>query len=464
MHTRDNLKRYQQKAVEFLKQHPGAALWLDMGLGKTVITLTALADLKDEGKLPPVLLLSTIRIVQSVWRQEAAKWAHTRGLTFSLVHGSAKERRAALARKADVYLMNFENVKWLHEDVLDADKPAFGALVVDESSRVKAHNTKRFKALRRMLPPMVWRWLLTGTPAPNSLLDLWSQMFLLDEGAVLGRTFYHYRQRFFESKDWMGYSYGPRPNAERQIYRAVAPMVMRLDAADFLTMPKVQFNTIRLSLPAPARAQYEELERRMFLDLDNMPVEAFNAAALTTKCWQFANGAVYGSNAAAPGAARDWRPVHDGKLDALDEVIEEAQGKPVLVAYWFKSDLERLRQRLGAAVPVLQGKHADRMVDTWNAGGYPVMLAHPQTAAHGLNLQAGGHIMFLFSQMWSLELHLQLIARLARQGQKYPVMVHVPVVSNTVDDVIVEAIAAKQHSQGALLHALRRYRDIKELL
>jgi SNF2 family DNA or RNA helicase len=489
MLDRTDLKPYQVRAVKFLvgdkpkPELPHKALWLDMGLGKTIITLTALVDLKAAGQLQrPALLVGTIRIIYSVWRQEARKWKHTRSLRFSLVHGTLQERLAALRKPADVYLINYENLKWLHS-LTEIDRPNFGIFIADESSRLKGYKTKRFKVLkgehrgRRFIPGMIpWftrRWLLTGTPTPNSMMDLWSQAYILDEGQRFGQNFEFFRGRFFEnvSNPWEEYpSYQLRRGAQQRIQRAIAPLVMRLDAHDYVKMPRVMHNEIRLELPDGLRRMYDDMERRMFLELDKVDVEVFNAATLTTKCWQFANGALYGTS--KEHGDKDWEAVHDLKLDALEETLEEAEGSPVLVPYWFKSDLARLKERLAHRFPKgvpsigsgVKPADADRTVTLWNKGKLEVLLVHYVTAAHGLNLQAGGHILFMFSQTWSLELHDQIIARLARQGQSHPVMVHTPRVYNTVDMAIDAAIERKAAGQRGLLDALRHYRDVRELI
>jgi SNF2 family DNA or RNA helicase len=487
LRERSELKEYQNRAVRFLLEHDengmNKALWLDMGLGKTVVTLTAIQDLKDRGELQrPALIVGTIRIIYSVWRQEAKRWKHTRRLRFSLVHGTLQERLAALRKPADVYLINYENLKWLAQ-CTPIDRPNFSIFVSDESSRLKAHNTKRFAALRgdarRRRPGLLElfdrRWLLTGTPAPNSLMDVWAQIYILDEGQRLGRDFAFFKQRFFEMSEETIHSerpsYQPRPGARQRIQRLIAPLVMRLDAADYVKMPPVIPNVIPLELPPDLRQMYDDMERRMFLELDKINVEIFNAASLTAKCWQFANGALYGIER-ENGTERGWQQVHDLKLQALDEVLEEADGNPVLVPYWFQSDHLRLHQflakRFKHGVPTI-GKGvkpaaADKLVVQWNKGKLPILLVHYITAAHGLNLQAGGHHIFKFSQTWSLELHDQIIARLARQGQEHPVMVHYPRVRNTVDEAMADAIHAKSTNQRGLLNALRRYRAARELI
>lgn len=463
MRKRTDLHDYQLKAVPFLRDRPAAALWLDMGLGKTVITLTALADALLLGQIDKAFIIAPIRVIQSVWRQEAAEWSHTKHLTFSLVHGSVTERLRALRAKADIYLINFENIQWMLEQ--SRTLPAFPkgemALVIDEASKLKAHRTKRFKALKRMLPLFNTRWELTGTPAPNSYQDIWSQIFILDRGRRFGDRFDLFRDEFFRKQDYNGYHYGIRQGAQRRIERAIAPIVLRMDARDVKKeLPAVVRNDLMLDIPPAVMAQYKKLEKEMFLKLDEEHhVQADFAAALTAKLWQFANGALYDTE-------KDWHAVHDAKLNALEEILDEAQGQQVLIAYWFKSDLARLRAKFGKDIAVFsEAKDPAALIRQWREGKVRRLFIHPASGGHGIDgLQHAGHILVFFSQTWSLEMHDQLVARLHRQGQSSVVIVHYLQIRHTVDEAIRDAIETKSRGQTQLLNALRRYRIREELL
>ena len=458
---RSDLHPYQRNAVPFMRDRPAAACWLDMGLGKTVITLTAVADLLLLGEADMAFIFAPIRVIQTVWRQEAKKWDQTKHLKFSLVYGTEKQRCDALRKRADVYLVNYENTLWFLRVLrtMPGFPKGIRVLILDESSKMKAPNTKRFKAMKKMLPEFKVRWELTGTPAPNSYRDIFSQIFLLDGGQRFGNRADLFREEFFKKDDYMGYSYSIRPGAQQRIERAIAPLVLRLDARDYKAMPPVTYNPIMLDLPVPAMAQYKELEKEFFLQLEAATVEVFFAAALTAKLWQFANGALYDTE-------KNWHAVHDAKLNALEDLLDEAGGTPVLIAYWFKSDLARLRDRLGADVPVFsETKDLDALLDKWARKEIPYLLIHPASGGHGIDrLQHGGHILAMYSQTWSLEMHDQLVARLNRQGQKHPVIVHYLLANHTVDLAIYDAIRLKSRNQTQLLDALRRYHLAEELL
>jgi hypothetical protein len=428
----------------------------------TIATLTALTDALLLGQADAAILVAPIRVIETVWRQEAANWEHTKHLKFSLVHGTPAQRFDALRKKADVYLINFENLQWL----LLASRKMRGfpegrlALIIDESSKMKAPRTKRFKALKRMLPRFCIRWELTGTPAPNSYLNIWSQIFLLDGGQRFGDRYDLYREEFFRKADYQGYRYDIRAGAQRRIERAIAPIVLRLDARDCKKeLPPVVRNEIWLDMPPALLRQYKRLEDEMFLELESQNIEVFNAAALTAKLWQFANGAVYDTE-------KNWHAVHDLKLEALDDILEEAGGQPVLIAYWFKSDLARLRAHYGNDIVVFsESKNPNAVIDQWVAGKLDKLFIHPASGGHGIDrLQLAGHILAFFSQTWSLEMHDQLVARLNRQGQMYPTIVHYPKVRHTVDEAISDAIATNARGQAQLLNALRAYRRREQLI
>lgn len=461
MFKRKDMHKYQERATKFLTDRPAAALWLDMGLGKTICTLTAADALLMLSVLDCVFIVAPIRVIQSVWRQQAKEWEHTRHLTFSLVWGTEQQRFDALRRKAQIYLVNYENVQWLVTAMRKMRGFPQGkkALVLDEASKVKSHRTKRFKAFKKVRDQFAIIWELTGTPAPNSYMDIYSQIYLLDGGQRFGSRFDLFREEFFKQLDYQGYHYTIRRGAQQRIERIIGPLVLRLDAADYREIPPVVYNDIMLEMPQRVREQYGRLEDQFFLELEGgEAVEAFNAAALTAKLWQFCNGALYDTD-------KNWHAIHDAKLDALEDVLEEAEGQNVLIAYWFKSDLARIRARFKDVVVFADSKNPDDLIRQWREGKIKRLAIHPQSGGHGIDgLQYGGHILVFYSQTWSLEMHDQLVARLDRQGQTKPVVVHYLMMRSTVDEAIRDAIATKSRTQRQLLNALLRYRHPEDLL
>lgn len=434
---------YQEFAREFILEHPVCCLMLDMGLGKTVVTLTAIwimaLDSFDVGK---ILVIAPKRVAEDTWPKELKKWEHLTGLTYSLVLGSKKQREEALHKKAAIYIINRENVAWLVENY----KWDFDTLVIDELSSFKSNKAQRFKALKKVRPKVQRVIGLTGTPAPNSLLDLWPQMYLLDMGERLGRFIGGYRDRFFKpdkrNKEII-YSYKPRDGAEESIYQLINDICISMKAVDFLDMPDKISNRIEVSMDKKERELYEEFKREMIITLKGDEIDAINAAGLSNKLLQMANGAVYGENKKAVS-------IHDKKLDALEDLIEAANGKPLLVAYWYKHDLERISKRFD--VRVIQ---TTKDIDDWNAGEIPVALIHPASAGHGLNLQDGGSTIIWFGLTWSLELYQQLNARLWRQGQKNTVVIQHIVTSGTHDEDVMRALENKDMRQSALIAAVK---------
>ena len=434
---------YQTFATNFVLEHPACGLILDMGLGKSVITLTALwfllLDSFDVGK---VLVVAPKRVAENTWPAELKKWEHLDGLTWSLVLGSEKDRRAALQRRAKIYIINRENVTWL----VDNYRWDFDTLVIDELSSFKSSKAQRFRALKRVRPRISRVIGLTGTPQPNGLLDLWPQMYLLDMGQRLGRFVGGYRERFFlpdKRNREVIYSYKPKEGAEEKIYELISDICISMRAADNLDMPGLVASRVEVQMNAKERKLYEGFERDMVLHLKDGDLDAVNAAALSGKLVQMANGAVYGEN-------RKVHHIHDRKLDALEDIIEAANGKPLLVAYWYKHDLERIRQRFEVRTIDTPKDIAD-----WNEGKIPVALIHPASAGHGLNLQDGGSTIVWFGLTWSLELYQQLNARLWRQGQKHTVVVQHIVAAGTHDEDIMNALEKKDMSQTALIAAVK---------
>lgn len=436
---------YQQKAVDKILSQSACGLFLEMGLGKTVITLTAVAELIDRVEADKVLVVAPLRVAQSVWAQEAAKWDHTKHLRISRVLGTAAERRAGLARQADVYVINRENVPWLVEET--GRNWPFDMVVLDELSSFKNRSSARWKALRRVRSRIKRIVGLTGTPAPNGLIDLWSQVYLLDQGEALGSTLGGYRDRYFTPGRRNGsvvYDWRLKRGAEDAIYKRLEGLCMSMKSVDHLTMPEVLYNLVKVPLSAKAKHVYDEMERDMLIELKGETITAANAAAVTGKLLQLAQGAVYDEQ-------KRWHVIHDAKLDALEDIVEAANGKPVLVYYAFKHDLERLR----IAFPDARELKTAQDVEDWNDWQIPMLLAHPDSAGHGLNLQNGGSIMVWFGLTWSLEKYQQANARLYRQGQRQAVVIHHLIAEGTVDERVMRVLAGKASLQDELMEAVK---------
>ena len=436
---------YQTYATDFILTHPIAAILLQMGLGKSVITLTAIFDLcLDSFLIRKALIIGPLRVCTSTWPAEIQKWDHLKGLTYSVAVGTETERRAALQQTTDIHIINRENVQWLIEESgLPFD---YDMIIIDELSSFKSHQAKRFKSLMKVRP-LVQRIVgLTGTPSSNGLMDLWAEFRLLDMGKRLGRFITHYRDEFFQPDKRNGmqvFSYKPRPGAEEEIYRRIGDITISMKSTDYLQMPECLMNEARVTLSDNERKDYDTLRKELVLTLGDEEIDAVNAAALSGKLCQMANGAVY---------SEDKRSIHlhDRKLDMLEDLIEGANGKPVLVAYWYKHDLERIRKRFKVREIKTTGD-----IDDWNAGTIPVGLIHPASAGHGLNLQAGGSTLIWFGLTWSLELYQQTNARLWRQGQKETVVIHHIITRGTIDEQIMKALKSKEGTQSALIDAVK---------
>ena len=436
---------YQRFATDFIERNPISAILLSMGLGKTVITLTAVNDLLydyfDVGK---VLVIAPLRVCTNVWKQETEKWAHLQGLKVSVAVGTERERLAAFNIKADIYVINRENTQWLIEK---SGVPFdFDMLVIDEISSFKNHQSKRFRSLMKVRPRVKRVVGLTGTPSSNGLVDLWAQFRLLDMGQRLGRFIGKYRTDYFLPDKRNGqviFSYKPLPNAEERIYDRIKDITISMNATDHLKMPALLMVEHKVKLSETEQERYDELKRDLVLTLTGGEVTAANAAALSGKLCQMANGAVYGDEG-------EVIEIHDRKLDELEDLIEAANGKPVLVAYWFKHDRNRILERFPA-----EQLDSDESIRRWNAGEIPMALIHPASAGHGLNLQAGGSTLVWFSLTWSLELYQQTNARIWRQGQKETVVIHHIIAKATIDEDVMAALAKKDAGQAALLRAVK---------
>ncbi len=447
---------YQIEAVRHIISHRACALFLDMGLGKTVATLTAVDWLIYEDlDVRRVLVVAPKRVAESVWDEEAAKWSHLKRLRVSKVVGDVRRRKAALMEDADIYVVGRDNVAWLCGLYGGARLP-FDMLILDELSSFKNYRSQRFKALRMCVASFRRVVGLTGTPAPNGLIDLWSQIYLLDQGERLGRFISNYRDNWFvpaKRNAEVVFSYSPKAGAAEEIQRRISDICISMKASDFLQLPPCIENTVNIQMPPEVQAEYDRFERDMVLRLADTAerdgvVTATTAAALTNKLQQFANGFVYSDT-----DGRTVYAVHDLKVDAVKELIEDAQGQPVLIAYNFIEDRSRLIKHLHSYGVRTLSCHKD--IDDWNAGRIPVMLMHPASGGHGLNLQAGGSRIIWYGPTWSLELEQQFNARLHRQGQGCPVIINRLICRETIDQDIAAALKAKARTQDALIDAVK---------
>nr|DAE16780.1 MAG TPA: Chromatin remodeling complex ATPase [Siphoviridae sp. ctVii20]DAE19343.1 MAG TPA: Chromatin remodeling complex ATPase [Siphoviridae sp. ctezl47] len=436
---------YQQYAIQHIETHKEAALFLDMGLGKTVIALSAIWDLAfDFFEVSKVLVVAPLRVARDTWPAEIEKWEHLKYMTYSVVVGTEEERKQALLKQALVYIINRENVDWL---VSKSGVPfRFDMVVIDELSSFKSHTSKRFKSLLKVRPQVKRIVGLTGTPSGNGLMDLWAEFRLLDMGKRLGKYISHYREAFFEPdkrNQMMVFSYKPRPGAAKDIYQRIGDITISMKSLDFLPMPKLIMNEVHVKLSPAERKVYDELRKKMALSIEGKEIDAANAAALSGKLLQMANGAVYDDN---------HKPIriHDRKLDALEDLVEAANGKPILIAYWFKHDLARMKERLS-----IREIRSSKDITDWNEGKIPVAAIHPASAGHGLNLQAGGSVLIWFGLTWSLELYQQTNARLWRQGQKHTVIIEHIVTEGTIDEQVMRALQSKNKTQEALIAAVK---------
>ena len=445
-----DLHPYQKFCVDFLEEKPQCALFLDCGLGKTIITLTAISHLLyDSYEVSRVLIIAPLRVARDTWIGELSKWEHLKGLRMERILGTPKERVAALSCKAELYVINRENVEWLVKHYAGRRLP-FDMLVIDELSSFKNSRAKRFLALKKVLGQFSRVVGLTGTPAPNGLEDLWPQVFLLDRGQRLGRTMHSYIDLYFTTPNsWLPYKHELKPGAEEQIYQRLSDLCVSMRAADHLQMPERIDNIVELALSPREEKLYRQMERDMLLPYADGDVLALNAATLAGKLLQLSNGAVYDE-------FHNIRVIHDKKLDALEDLIEAANGKPVLVAYWFKHDLTRISERLKKLHIPFSRLDDSESIRRWNGGQIPVALIHPASAGHGLNLQSGGSTLVWFGLTWSLELYQQTVARLWRQGQtSETVVVQHIVTKGTIDDRIMKALSQKEHTQTALIDAVK---------
>lgn len=471
--------QYNKKAIKFLIEHAAAALFQDPGMGKTAETLAALKLLIQKGLVRKALVIAPLRVCHLVWPKEAQKWADFVKLRVVVLHGPKKDK--LLKEDADIYVINPEGLEWLLQvtktktargktkvsvDLRRWKQLGFDTLVIDELSKFKHPSTNRFKALKHVLGTFGRRWGLTGTPAANGLLDLFGQCYVLDLGRSLGEYVTHYRAKYFDTVDHQGFVWKPKLGAEEAIYERVAPLALRMAAEDYLELPELVSNVIKLDLPPDARRFYDELEEELILQLEQGLVLAKNASGRSIKCRQIANGGIYltpeleVTGFKLKKQDREWVNLHYEKVDAIVDLLEELQGSPLLVAYDFKHDLDRLRERLGADVPYIgEGVSTARSKELealWNAGKLPVLLGHPQSIAFGLNLQEVGNHVCWHSLTWDYELYTQFIDRVRRQGNKAKrVFCHHLVMRDTIDELLMVSTKRKARGQQAFFDGLR---------
>ena len=436
---------YQNYAKDFILAHKVSALFLDCGLGKTITTLTAINELMyDSFEISKVLIIAPLRVAQSTWKEEIEKWNHLNLLRYSIAVGDEKERLKALKQNSDIYIINRENVDWLvTKSGIDFN---FGMLVIDELSSFKSHTSKRFKSLLKIRPYFERVVGLTGTPSSNGLMDLWAEFRVLDLGERLGRYITHYRNEYFLPDKRNGaviFSYKPQPNAEERIYRRLADITISMKSTEYLKMPELILNDLEINLDEEDQMKYKKFKKEMVMTIQEKEIDAINAASLSNKLIQLANGSIYDED-------KNFYEIHNKKLDKLEEIIESANGKPVLIAYWFKADKERIEKRF----KVREIKTADD-IKQWNKGMIDLALIHPASAGHGLNLQSGGSTLVWFSLTWSLELYQQTNARLYRQGQKDTVVIHHLIIKNTIDEDIMKSLKRKDKTQESLMKAVK---------
>lgn len=441
--------KYQEMAIEKIYSTPRCGLFLDMGLGKTVITLTAIEDLiYNQFEISKVLVIAPLRVAEDTWSRESQKWDHLKDLRISKILGTPRQRRLALAREADVYITNRENVVWLTDELSGIGNGwFFDMVVIDELSSFKSPKAQRFRALKKYISRSSRVVGLTGTPAPNGLIDLWSQMYLIDSGERLGKTVTGYRERYFtpnQRNQTTIFNYNPKDGAEKAILDKISDICISMKAEDWLDMPERIDSVVNVKMTPNQKEDYERFEKEAYMQFMEGEVTAASAAALTNKLLQYSNGAMYTDSG-------DYAVTNNNKLDALEDIIETANGKPILCFYSFRHDLERILKRF---------KHAMKLessddIEKWNDGEIPLLLAHPASAGHGLNLQSGGNIIVWYGLTWSLELYQQANARLYRQGQEQAVIIHHLITEGTCDSRVYMSLQGKANVQDDLLASLK---------
>lgn len=447
----DPMHTYQKRALQFSLSNPNSYLALDMGLGKTRVSLEWCKDKISKG----VLVIAPLKAIYTTWPDENKKWNFN--YTYTIVHGPDKLEKIGLKRQ--MYFTNFESIQWLFGALKDlykiTKKVPFRTIIIDEGSMIKSPSTKRFKTLRKLRDIFHHRLLLSGTPAPNSLLDLWSQYYFLDGGLRLFKTYGKYRSEYFMSLDYKQFTWAIRhETCKDEIYNKIKDITFRLDAKDYIKLPKRIDNIIKLKLPETLQAQYKQLEKKFFLMLEEKKIEVLNAAALSMKLRQFIQGGLYTDKKGA------WEHVHNEKLDKLKEMVEVADGQGILCPIQFKFELEMIKKvwpKVAAIVGGVPPATALKHIRDWNAGKIPLLICHPRSLSHAVNMQDGSHIILWYGLTWSSEQFLQLNARVARQGQKKTVVIHYFVMENTVDTAVYQALKSKIRGQNQLLDFIKNY-------
>ena len=458
--TPQELHDYQIRAIRHTLDHPLAMLWLDMGLGKTVVSQSCILDRLDGLLSFGTLVIAPKRVCRMVWRQESKAWSHTSGLTFSLIQGTPKQRHYAMRRRADVHLINYDNLPWLVDEIISVwlsrgEYPPWKTIIFDEISKLKDSTGVRSTAMQRITPYFPYRIGLTGTPASNGYTDLFGQYLMVDGGARLGTSYTTYLERYFHKQ---GYKYKLRPGAEEEIKALIADITLEMSAEEYLPwVKKPVMNDVWVDLPPKARVLYDQLEADLFMKLDGgEEIEVFNQASLINKCLQAANGQPY----VVPNS-KVWAAMHDEKLEALQEIYDEANGNPILVAYEFQSDKDRILERFKDAVFIggaMTEREETALQEAWDRGDIPMLVGHPASIGHGLNLQYGGHIGVWFGLTWSLDNYLQFIRRLARQGQTKAPIFHRIMARKTADEIQRLALEEKDWVQADLKRTINQYR------
>lgn len=463
---------YQMTAMSFLIDNPKSALFLDPGLGKTSISLKTIKMLLSSGRIKGVLLIAPLRVCYSVWPGEVDKWDNFKGVSTTILHDDNKD--SLWGDKKDIYIINPEGLEWLHSELLrglkEGKKSPFDCLWIDESTKFKSHDSQRFGYVCDMLPLFKRRHIMTGTPAPKSLLDLWSQIYILDEGKALGHNYHKFRRTYFQSNDWNKYSWTIKDFSADKIHELIAPLVLEMSAEDYLDIPPILYNDISVNLPDKAFKQYKKMEKEMFIELEGAEISADATAQASMKCHQIANGVVYedipddltDEEIRAFKRTRRAIKVHEAKIEALKELVDELNGKPLLIAYHYKHDLEALRKLFGKDVPYIGSgvspKRAKQLERLWNEGKLPILIGHPDSMAHGLNLQESGNDICWYSLTWNLENYIQFNKRIHRQGVRSTVRIHHLVALGTVDEAMLIRLGERAKDQRDLREALKMYR------
>lgn len=441
---------YQVRSVEHAIYNPRAALFLDMGLGKTVIVLTAVSNLLQQSMIKGCLVVAPLRVIYNVWPDEKDKWTHTQHLSIHRLHGSSKSKK--LGQKADIYTINYEGLFWLFDELRKTpfDQWPFDMIVFDESTAIKNHNTKRFRLLKFFIKRFNRRIILTGTPSPNSLMDLWAQYYLLDDGERLGTSQYYFQHHYFSQDPWKTYKWDPMPDTEIEITKKIRDITIRLDAEDYLAMPQLINNEVKWEMSPRHHKTYRRLEADFIASIQGITVTATNAAALSSKLRQYVSGFVYTQD---DGTVN----VHNEKIDALTELIDASPGENILCAIQYRHEYDLIRKKY-PDTPVVYGgmrqSETSKIIRSWNEGSIPLLVVHPASIAHGVNLQAGGRMLCWFGIPWSLEHYLQLVGRLHRQGQTKPVINHFLVAKKTVEERIVMALQNKESQSESFLESI----------